>query len=199
MLWGLIGAALTLTRNNPLRDVLSHPTLSETSKDSATHHFCPILLSPLWAPLLCKATESHYQLASGQMITKASTHLTQATADVTLLGMAAQEIFWHLIHTPNNHTAKCFQCWGTTIQFAIMCLSSGPVCFGKMQFGLYSSVKPFSLLENTGCSRLLPSPSPYHTRAKVRLIRGRLWFLWKTKEDSGLALGKIQEAPEITV
>lgn len=105
-----IGSALKLTQSTPLRDVLRHPTLSETSKDSAAHHFCPILLSPLWAPLLCKATKPHYQLASGQMITKASTHLTQATADVVLSGMAAQEIFGHLIPTPNNHPAKCFQC-----------------------------------------------------------------------------------------
>lgn len=187
------------TKETPLRDVLSHSTLSETSKDSAPHHFCHILLSPMWAPLLCKATKCHNQLASGQMITKASTHLPQATAYVTLLGTAAQEIFWHPIHTPNNHTAERFQRWGTTIQFAIMCLSSCPVCFGKMQFGLHSSLKPLSLLENTRCSRLPSSPTPNPRYLPRSYLLGADFDSSKTKKDSGLALGKTQEAAEITV
>lgn len=81
------------TKETPLRDVLSHSTLSETSKDSAPHHFCHILLSPMWAPLLCKATKCHNQLASGQMITKASTCLPQATADVNVLGHGSPRDF----------------------------------------------------------------------------------------------------------
>lgn len=51
-------------------DALNHPALNETSKDSATHHFCPVF-SVFWGLHCCaKPLQSHYKLAYDQMITK---------------------------------------------------------------------------------------------------------------------------------
>lgn len=55
-------------------DALNHPALNETSKGSATHHFCHVVSALRGLHCCARPLQSHYQLAHDQMITKVNTN-----------------------------------------------------------------------------------------------------------------------------
>ena len=155
-------------------DALNHPALNETSKVPATHHFCHVF-SAFWGLHCCaKPLQSHYKLAYDQMITKVNTntYTAQGTAEISVLGNAAQEIFWHRSESWTITLLNAFNVkeqpfnWPSRACHLVLSASA------KDSLDFITLWKSFIFQKPLTCSSLLPNTPSLQCLPKPVLITG---------------------------